>query len=311
MRSYFTHGKVMLAGEYAVLAGVEALALPVKQGQWMHVWETESTDESSKLIWQAKDQNEAVWFECRLDMNNLQLPESIELTEVAEVLVLLLKEIQSKQPQLFLNKTLRIETQCEFDRSYGLGTSSTLINNLSLWSGIDAFQLQQIAFGGSGYDVAVGRMGRPVVYWMAHEQPNWSPWQLSRELTGRWYLVFPGNKQNSRHSLKDKTSAIAGIKKDAVLLQQLNAIVQAIKNPRSLPLLEAMLEMWQALLSQRLELPRAYDSLGITPVQGGLCKWLGAWGGDVLLVNEAVLMTHYDAFEGMNRVAWNDFVLTE
>jgi hypothetical protein len=180
---------------------------------------------------------------------------------------------------------------------------------LSLWSGVDAFMLQQMAFGGSGYDVAAGRMGKPVVYWLANEKANWSPWQLNPELTARWFLAFPGTKQNSRYSLQDKKSAIAGIKEDPVLMQQFNAIVQAVKSPRSLPLLEAMLEMWQALISQRLDLPRAYEDLGIDTVQGGLCKWLGAWGGDVLLVNEPILKAYSGVFDKMTVAPWNEMVL--
>lgn len=310
MRSYFTHGKVMLAGEYAVMAGVEALALPVKQGQWMNVWESESNDGSSKLVWQAKDHLKQVWFECRVDMNALELTQSTDV-DAGKTNLLLLAEIKEKRPQLFENKTLRIETELDFDRSFGLGSSSTLINNISLWSGIDPFYLQQKAFGGSGYDVAAGRMGKPVVYWVANEKANWSPWQLSPELTAGWVLAFPGTKQNSRYSLQDKKSAIAGIKNDTVLLQQLNAIVEAIKQPRSLPLLEAMLEMWQALLSQRLDLPRAYEDLGIDPVQGGLCKWLGAWGGDVLLVNMTILNANSEVFEKMTLMPWNEFVINQ
>lgn len=309
MRSYFTHGKILLAGEYAVLAGVEALALPVIPGQWLNVWQSESKDGVSKLVWQAKNHSNEVWFECRVDMNTLELQDANN-AEMAQTILLLLTEIQQQKPELFENKMLRIETELEFDQSFGLGSSSTLINNLSLWAGVDAFHLQQLAFGGSGYDVAAGRMGRPVVYWVAGEQPNWSPWQLNSEFTHGWFLAFPGTKQNSRHSLQDKKSAIAGIKNDTVLLQQLNAIVEAIKNPRSLPLLEAMLEMWQALLSQRLDLPRAYEDLNIDPVQGGLCKWLGAWGGDVLLINNAVLNANSAVFKDMTVIPWNDFVIS-
>jgi len=52
----------MLCGEYAVTIGVEALALPVTQGQWMHVWEFDSPGGQDRLIWEAKDSAGATWL---------------------------------------------------------------------------------------------------------------------------------------------------------------------------------------------------------------------------------------------------------
>ncbi len=39
MQSYYAPGKILLVGEYAVTKGFEGLAVPVKAGQWMDVWE--------------------------------------------------------------------------------------------------------------------------------------------------------------------------------------------------------------------------------------------------------------------------------
>ena len=54
-----------------------------------------------------------------------------------------------------------IETHLTFPRLWGLGTSSTLINNLGQWLQIDAFELLQKSFGGSGYDVACAQNNHP------------------------------------------------------------------------------------------------------------------------------------------------------
>ena len=297
----------MLAGEYAVLYGVEALALPVKAGQWLHVWEMPAKG-VSKMVWQSKEHDGSVWFDCRIDTDIMHVSETTD-KGIADTLLQLLYLLKEQKPDLFLHKNIRIETECEFNRSFGLGSSSTLVCNLAKWSGVNAHILQEHAFGGSGYDVAVGNLGRPLVYWRESNQPNWSAWQLPPELTREWYLVFPGQKQNSRESLTGVKSQLDKISTDVALLQQMNACIQAIKSPRSLPMLEAMLEMWQALLSQRLELPRPYDDLGLSPVKGGLCKYLGAWGGDVLLVNLTFLQAHETAFENMELIPWNEFVI--
>lgn len=307
MKSYFSHGKVLLAGEYAVLSGVEALALPVRAGQWQHVWEMPAKG-VSKLVWQSKDVDGNVWFECRVDTDIMHISETNNQV-YADTLLRLLMHIKDQKAELFLHKNIRIETECEFDRSFGLGSSSTLVCNLAKWSGVDAQELQQRVFGGSGYDVAVGNLGRPLVYWLENNESNWSSWQLPADFTQNWYLAFPGEKQNSRESLSSVKTQLEKMSSDIALLQQMNACIQAIKTPRSLPMLEAMLEMWQALLSQRLDLPRPYETLGVSPVKGGLCKYLGAWGGDVLLINLTFLQANETAFENMELVPWNEFVI--
>lgn len=297
----------MLAGEYAVMCGVEALAMPVRAGQWQHVWEMPAKA-VSKLVWQSKDADGSVWFECRIDTDIMHVSETTS-ESYSDTLLRLLLCIKEQKAELFLHKNIRIETECEFNRSFGLGSSSTLVCNLAKWSGVDAHALQEHVFGGSGYDVAVGNLGRPLVYWLENNNSNWSSWQLPPDFTREWYLAFPGEKQNSRESLSTVKSQLEKISTDVALLQQMNACIQAVKTPRSLPMLEAMLEMWQALLSQRLDLSRPYETLGLSPVKGGLCKYLGAWGGDVLLINLTFLQANETAFESMELVPWNEFVI--
>jgi hypothetical protein len=62
MRSYFSPGKIMLCGEYAVTIGVEALAVPTDVGQWMHVWEFDSPAGGDRLIWEAKEKDGSTWL---------------------------------------------------------------------------------------------------------------------------------------------------------------------------------------------------------------------------------------------------------
>ena len=308
MKSYFSHGKILLAGEYAVMCGVEALALPVKAGQWQHVWEMPAKG-VSKLVWQSKEADGTVWFECRIDTDIMHVSET-DNTAYSDTLLKLLLHIKEQKPDFFLHKNIRIETECEFDRTFGLGSSSTLVCNLAKWSGVNAHDLQERVLGGSGYDIAVGNLGKPLVYWREQSEPNWSAWQLPVDFTQHWYLAFPGKKQNSREALNDVKKQLEIIQTDVALLQQMNACIQAIKTPRSLPMLEAMLEMWQALLAQRLDLPRPYETLDLSPVRGGLCKYLGAWGGDVLLINHTFLEANESAFENMQLVPWNEFVIS-
>jgi hypothetical protein len=53
-----------------------------------------------------------------------------------------------------------------------LGTSSTLINNIAQWFGIDAYELLWKSFGGSGYDIASAQHNKPIVYQLQRANPH-------------------------------------------------------------------------------------------------------------------------------------------
>ncbi len=58
---YYAHGKLLISGEYLVLSGAEALAVPLKKGQWLEVEEAnrkekamsemECTDAGQRMVY--------------------------------------------------------------------------------------------------------------------------------------------------------------------------------------------------------------------------------------------------------------------
>ena len=58
-KKFYSHGKLLLSGEYAVLDGAISLAIPTTYGQSLIV---EQTEEPS-LNWKSFDKNKTVWFE--------------------------------------------------------------------------------------------------------------------------------------------------------------------------------------------------------------------------------------------------------
>ena len=59
MKRLYSHGKLLLTGEYVVLDGAQSLAIPTSYGQSLTV---KPIDES-KLIWKSLDENNNLWFE--------------------------------------------------------------------------------------------------------------------------------------------------------------------------------------------------------------------------------------------------------
>lgn len=314
----------MLCGEYAVTIGVEALALPVTQGQWMHVWEFDSPGGQDRIIWEAKDSAGVTWLnesfslplapcETEIVAENTADPASQngEGHQSRERLILQRLLLSAAADTWKSGKSYRIETQLEFDRSSGLGSSSTLVANFARFARLDAQQLQHEIFGGSGYDVAVAEVGKGLVFWKEEDQPHWGPWSLSPSLTQQWKVVFLGEKQNSRSSLGGVKERLQEIQNDDFMLHQLQQVAGAVKMAQQVTMLEAGLEMWQALLSMSLGLETPYQHFGIQPVKGGLCKWLGAWGGDMLLVNQTFAETHANVLAQLKSTPWNQLIKYE
>ena len=136
----------MLTGEYVVLDGAKALALPVRFGQKLAV-EYATTNFNT---WASYDVNYHKWFSLEFD-NSLQIGSTSNLL-VSNRLLAIFREIKSKT-QLF-TRSYNFRTDLDFDRVLGLGTSSTLISLLSQWSSLDPYLLANLSFGGSGYDIA-------------------------------------------------------------------------------------------------------------------------------------------------------------
>ena len=301
----------MLCGEYAVTIGVEALALPVSLGQWMYVWEFDSPGGGDRLIWEAKEKDGSTWlnesFALPLETMEAETEKSSERDRSREVLHSMLSMVAEGFWKT--GKSYRIETQLEFDRSSGLGSSSTMVANFARFAGLDAQKVQQKVLGGSGYDVAVAELGKGLVFWKNAEVANWDAWKLSADLTSKWKIVFLGKKQNSRNALADVKGKLMEIEKDDFLMHQLRQVCAAVKMANQVPMLEAGLEMWQAILAMSLGLETPYQHFKFQPTKGGLCKWLGAWGGDMLLINDVFEESEREALKKYKIVDWNQLVL--
>ena len=301
----------MLCGEYAVTIGIEALALPVSLGQWMYVWEFDSPGGGDRLIWEAKEKDGSTWlnesFALPLETMEAETEKSSERDRSREVLHSMLSMVAEGFWKT--GKSYRIETQLEFDRSSGLGSSSTMVANFARFAGLDAQKVQQKVLGGSGYDVALAELGKGLVFWKNAEVANWDAWKLSADLTSKWKIVFLGKKQNSRNALADVKGKLMEIEKDDFLMHQLQQVCAAVKMANQVPMLEAGLEMWQAILAMSLGLETPYQHFKFQPTKGGLCKWLGAWGGDMLLINDVFEESEREALKKYKIVDWNQLVL--
>jgi len=159
-QKYYSNGKLLFTGEYVVLDGANALAFPTKFGQSMSVKKIKEP----KIIWESFNCNDEIWLHCEFSIHDIKIPQK-KIDDEKDMLISILREVKKLNPK-FLNETngYRIITKLDFERNWGLGSSSTLISNISKWANVDPFKLLDVTFGGSGYDVAAAQRNTPILY---------------------------------------------------------------------------------------------------------------------------------------------------
>ncbi len=271
------HGKLLLTGEYFVLDGALALALPVRYGQSLHIEKT--TDTPSRLLWESRDSDNSTWFSAEYELPSLQLLHSSD-APTADTLATLLLACRRQCPD-FLSRTdgLHVLTQTDFPRAWGLGTSSTLIAALGRWSGADPYAVLFDTLGGSGYDIACAFAESPILYQLLEgRKPQVQAIEFAPPFADHLYFVYLGKKQDSREGIRryrERTTA------NAALVTDISTLTRACLTTATLPDFEATLTEHERILAQVLGLPRA-KHLHFNGFWGEV-KSLGAWGGDFVL----------------------------
>lgn len=276
--TYRSNGKLLLTGEYVVLDGALSLALPTTLGQRLTV----EKNKTSKIKWTSIDHNGSVWFESEIDIANILSQKPLNTDNaILRRLIQILRAVLSQNPNaLDAHQGLSITTTLEFDRSWGLGSSSTLINNLATWANIDAFQLLKDTFGGSGYDIACAHHDTSILYQLNNSRPNIEPVEFRPSFSDQLYFVYLNAKQDSRQGIA-KYRLLNKANKNTI--ERITTITQDMLVCDSLDAFEALLTAHELIISELIGQPPIKQRL--FPDYTGAIKSLGAWGGDFILVS--------------------------
>ncbi|MGK4566093.1 GYDIA family GHMP kinase [Flavobacterium sp. 3HN19-14] len=272
-KSFYSNGKLMITAEYAALDGANVLALPTKKGQNLVV----EAGSGNKIYWKSFDADGSVWFE-----DNISFPEIINNAEtenpIKNTLIKILHDAYRLNPDFIdENEGYKVETHLTFPRFWGLGTSSTLINNIAQWLEVDAFALLKNSFGGSGYDLACAQNSTPIVYHLENGVPKTEQVPFNPTFKKNIWFVYLNQKQSSK-------SAIAAYKKkheSIDIIPQLNELTSIILNAMTQKEFESALQQHEMLIGEILEIQPVKSRL--FPDFHGTLKSLGAWGGDFIM----------------------------
>ncbi|HNG90841.1 MAG TPA: GYDIA family GHMP kinase, partial [Saprospiraceae bacterium] len=264
-----------LTGEYFVLDGASALALPVRYGQSLEAVPSEAP---GLLRWQSREQDGEIWFSAAFDLPSLRVQHASEGV-VAHTLSTLLQACRRQRPDFLARPDgWQLSTQTDFPRPWGLGTSSTLIASLARWAGCDPYALLFETLGGSGYDIACAFAEGPLLYRLHAGQPQVQALHFAPSYAHSLYFVHLGKKQDSRAGIHRYRTRQAG---NPTRLAHVSQLTERCAAADTLAALEQVLLEHEQLVAEALDLEPVKQALFHD--YWGTVKSLGAWGGDFVL----------------------------
>ena len=270
-----SNGKILLTSEYLVLDGAKAIALPSKLTQELYV---EQCDKEI-IEWQGIDEKGNVWYEENFYLKNNDLVYRAEKNNTSEKLLLLFNHIlKTREVKDILGN--KFSTKLNFKREWGLGTSSTFVNNLAKWANIDPYRLLFSAFKGSGYDIACCDVNNPIIFEKKQNSINVKNITFNPPFIENIYLIHLDKKQNTQTSI---TNYLRTKSEKNDLIKRINLISEEMLQCKNLNHFEDLIVEHESIISQAIS-QEPIQKLTFNDYNLGKIKSLGAWGGDFILV---------------------------
>ena len=298
--TYYANGKLLLTGEYLVLHGAKAIAMPLQVGQKLIVSEEPNSD---SILWKANYLGET-WFECQMNPKDFSAISSSH-PEKAQTLGKIFQTIKTLNPDFQLKAGTSLETSLNANPKWGFGSSSTLISLLSQWAGVDPFRLNELVFNGSGFDIACATADGPILY--TRNEPA-QPLTLNYSFADQLFLLYSGRK-------KPTANEVNSFLKEQKITQKLIEEASGLSDEFAICTNQSELNR---LIRQHEQLIGSLT--GKKPIKAeyfadfsGELKSLGAWGGDFYLISSelpAQEIRRYFENKGLSTLFhWGDLIL--
>jgi mevalonate kinase len=288
---FYSNGKLLITGEYVILDGALSLAVPALLGQSLEV-----TDNESKHIkWLSKNSDGRVWFNCTIRIDNLKV-EKTSSNEISNKLSQIIKVIREEYPN-FLNKSgSDITSQLTFNKEWGLGSSSTLISNLSQLAKIDPYELNNRIFNGSGYDIACAKSESPLLYRLIKNKRDIEKVSFRPIFHEKIYFVYLNTKQNSLNEIRKYKDLDPSI----TLISEISDITKELLKCSTLNNFNLLIHSHEQIISKLISKKPIKQEL-FKDFRGEI-KSLGAWGGDFIMASSDEDPSNYFKNKGFNTV---------
>jgi mevalonate kinase len=198
---------------------------------------------------------------------------------ITKTLQNILREARKMNPEFLYDENgYYVKTNLTFPRNWGLGTSSTLINNIAKWAEIDAFELLKNSFGGSGYDIACAQNNTPITFQIENCEPIVTQVNFDPIFKEQLFFVYLNKKQNSKEGISHYKDIDVN---KAAFTNEVTQLTQTILDCKSLSDFEKVIFEHEKIISSIIQQKPIQEQLFSDYF--GQTKSLGAWGGDFIL----------------------------
>ena len=287
----YSNGKVLLTGEYVILDGALSLAAPTKFGQHLKFQE----NLSNLINWKSINFDGNIWFECLITSDTLKV-KSTSSKKISNTLVEIINFIREYNPTFLKKCGSDISTNLTFEKNLGLGSSSTLISNLSKISGVNPYTLNNKIFKGSGYDIACAESISPILYKLDNDQKIINEVSFKPSFNQHIYFVYLNKKQNSISEIKRYNRN----KASNSIINEISNITSEILVCNSLDRFNKLIEAHELIISKLISKKTIKEAL--FKDFDGYIKSLGAWGGDMIMVTSQIDPSKYFTEKGYSTI---------
>lgn len=301
LKTFFTKGKILITGEYAVLDGAMALAVSSKKGQYLEVEKNDIHLEHCIIHWEAFDHKNKNWLKTSIEIPSDRMEQhsadSVNATfrkKEEQTLVEILHQANILNNDFLRYGEYFVKTKLEFPNDWGLGSSSTLLCNIAKWAEINAFELSKNTLGGSGVDIAVGMLGNHVLY---QNPENWNGFVFNPPFKDKLFFVHLGKKQNSRAAIQYYKQ----FEQSKSLISAISDITFEVSKCRDFMEFQSLITEHERMIGLAIK-QETVKSKYFNDFSGAI-KSLGAWGGDFILAcGEEADVKKYFADKKLNTV---------
>lgn len=272
--AFHSNGKLLITGEYLVLDGALAMAVPTKYGQRLEV---SLHEDFSGIRWEAKVLNKG-WLQVNFGSRLFNIIHTNDQKLALHLKNILKKAFDIANIPVDNQKGIKIRTNLDFDRNWGLGSSSTLLSNIGYWLDVNPHQLARQTSNGSGVDVAAARSDKPIFYQLVDGEPRVTSIDFKPVFNQHIYFIHLGKKQSSSNSVEDYKNRI---KVSSQNVEEISVLSEVISKAKSLLDFDKAIAEHERIISSIIGVPRIKNEY-FNDFEGEI-KSLGAWGGDFVM----------------------------
>ena len=288
-----SNGKLLITSEYLVMKGAMALAIPAKLDQELNVISTNS----DFVNWKSFNKDNQIWYEEKFFLDKGTLIYHGKKNKMSDLIVRLFDYIHKfNKPEKSIGN--EFIWKINFNINWGLGSSSTLINNLSKWAKVNPYKLLFSVFNGSGYDIACCDKSNPIIFQKKEDYLSVSDTTFNPNFLNNLFLIFLNKKQDTQKSVQNFLKTDQSLNEG---INQINEIVHEIENVKDITTFESLIERHEKIIANILQMPTIQNEK-FPDYNNGVIKSLGSWGGDFVLATGDEKSVDYFEEKGFNTI---------